>query len=302
MIEFDTVSKRYSFRAAPALDALSLEVPDGQTFGLIGPNGAGKTTAIRIAIGVMLPTSGTVRIDGEDLSKNKHRASAKIGWVSDGDIFDPRARATSVLRYLDGFYPGHRRMTLEEAEQRLEEVGLGLWSSKRVGTYSYGMKRRFALAAASVGDPSIYFLDEPYEGLDPGGQQFLRDWLGLRAKAGSTLIIATHRLGEVQKIADKVAILNLGKLVRLVDRTEFADQKVVTVRVGGSNLDEGAVELLRVVGEVTRVEEDLLVTGPSIDSSQIVELLFTHGYRVSQLTPEKKTLEIVYSETFSTSS
>lgn len=302
MIEFDAVTKRYALRAVPALDALSLEIPDGQTFGLIGPNGAGKTTAIRIAVGVMLPTDGMVRVDGEDLSQNKHRVSAKIGWVSDGDIFDPRARATSVLRYLDGFYPGHRRMTLEKAEQRLEEVGLGKWSSKRVGTYSYGMKRRFALAAASVGDPSTYLLDEPYEGLDPGGQQFLRDWLAVRAKAGLTLIIATHRLGEVQKIADKVAILNLGKLVRIVDRSEFADQKVVTVRVGGPNLDEGAVELLRVVGDVTRNEGDLLVTGPAIDPSQIAELLFTHGYRVSQLTPEKKTLENVYGESFGTHS
>jgi ABC-2 type transport system ATP-binding protein len=302
VIEFDDLKKRYLGHTAPALDGMTLTAGDAETVALVGPNGAGKTTAIRIAVGVLLPTAGEVRVDGHDVLYDKKRASSTIGWVSDSNVFDPRARAVSLLRYLSGFYPANKRLSSEDAQLRLEEVGLGAWAHRRIGTYSYGMRKRVALAAATVGDPNTFVLDEPFEGLDPEGQRFLRGWLDARAASGCAILLSTHRLPEVQRIAHRVVVLNLGKIVRILSRSEYADSRVTAVRVSGPKLDQAAAELLAAVGEVALDGPDLLVSGPSIDSSEIAQLLVTHGFRITQLKAEPKTLERVYDESLGTTS
>lgn len=302
MIEFASVTKRYSWRGEPALDGLSLAVGKGETVALVGPNGAGKTTAIRIAVGVLLPNEGTVRIDGEDIRKKKKAASTKIGWVSDSNVFDLRAKAGPLLRYLSGFYSPDRRLSTEEAHRRLDEAGLGRVSEQKLGTFSYGMRKRFALAAAMVGDPTTFLLDEPFEGLDPGGQELLRGWLDARSAAGCSVLLCTHRLLEVQRIARRIVVLNLGRVTRVLERPEFVDEKVTTVRISGPKLDPAAADLLSVLGEVQFDGSDLLVSGPSIDSAEAAQLLVTHGYRITQLRAEPKNLERIYNQTLGTSS
>lgn len=298
MIEFDSVTKQYALHPVPALDAVSFRVARGETVALVGPNGAGKTTAIRIAVGVLLPSDGTVRVDGHDVGHQKKWASAGVGWVSDSNAFDPRIRARVLLRYLSGFYPAAQRLSAVGAERKLEDVGLGKWADHRIGTYSYGMRKRLALAAADVGEPTAFVLDEPFEGLDPAGQVFLRDWLDERGDRQCTILISTHRLPEVQRIANRVVVLNLGKIIRILERREYADARITTVRVSGPQLDPGASELLGALGEVKPDGADLLVTGPSIDPSEIAQLLVSHGYRITLLRPETRTLEEVYSKTF----
>ncbi len=297
MIEFDSVTKQYALTPVPALDGVNFRVASGETVALVGPNGAGKTTAIRIAVGVLLPSGGTVRIDGHDILRQKKPASAGVGWVSDSTVFDPRIRARALLRYLSGFYPASKRLSRDGAQQKLDEVGLGTWADRRIGTYSYGMRKRLALAAADVGEPATYVLDEPFEGLDPAGQAFLRDWLDERGDRQCSILLSTHRLPEVQRIANRVVVLNLGKVVRILDRGEFADAKITTVRVSGPGLDRGASDLLGTLGEVSADGSDLLVTGPSIDPAEIAQLLISHGYRLTLLRPEPKTLEEAYNKT-----
>ncbi len=199
------LSKQYG--RLRAVDGLTFDAPAGQVTGFLGPNGAGKTTTLRMILGLVAPTSG----------------QALIGGRRYADLPRPRREVGAVLE-TTGFHPGrrgvdHLRIAAQAAGvparrvgEVLEQVGLARDGGRRVGGYSLGMRQRLGLAAALLGDPRVLILDEPGNGLDPGGMAWLRGLLREMAGDGRTIIVSSHLLAEVAQTVDHVVILNAGQL------------------------------------------------------------------------------------------
>jgi len=199
---------RKSYGAIAAVDDLSFDVRPGVVTGFLGPNGAGKTTTLRIALGLATPDAGSVKIDG--------RAYA--------DIRDPMRTVGAVLES-SGFHPGRTGrehlhslaaavgLPRSRAGEVLETVGLGDAADRRVKGYSLGMRQRLGLAAALLGEPEILILDEPGNGLDPGGLRWLRGLLQWIAREGGTVLVSSHLLTEMASLAAEVVIVAKGRLV-----------------------------------------------------------------------------------------
>lgn len=213
VLEVDKVSKHYPSRRDPvvALRSLTLSVPAGGVFGLLGPNGAGKSTLLRIALGLIRPTSGECRLFG--LRSSKHpEVFRRVGGLIETTRLYPfltGEETLSVLARVSGL-----RLERRERDQLLCRVGLADAGRRRVGEYSLGMKQRLGVASAILGAPELIILDEPTNGLDPEGIQEMRGLIReLVDQKKSTIILSSHQLDEVQRLCDKVAIIEKGELV-----------------------------------------------------------------------------------------
>jgi ABC-2 type transport system ATP-binding protein len=201
-----------SYGSRRAVDDLGLHVERGEIFGFLGPNGAGKTTTIRMLLALVRPTAGTIRILGHDVGLDRAAVLPRVGALVESPALYGYLSGRDNLRafglMLDGI-PGRR---LDEV---LDLVDLRDRQKDRVRSYSLGMKQRLGVAVALLNDPELLILDEPANGLDPAGIVEMRDLLRRLAVAGKTVFISSHVLTEVQQICDRVAIVNLGRLVRL---------------------------------------------------------------------------------------
>jgi ABC-2 type transport system ATP-binding protein len=206
-IEVSALSKRFGRgdRAVQALDGLTLAIPAGGIFGLLGANGAGKSTLMRIVAGLVFADAGEVRLFGASVSAASRR---RLGAAIEGPAFWPFLTAAETLGLL-------ARTAGVEArpETLLERVGLAAAADRPVGGFSMGMKQRLAIAAALVGAPEALLLDEPANGLDPAGTAELRRLLRGLAGDGLTIILSSHLLDEVERLCDRVAIIDSGRLV-----------------------------------------------------------------------------------------
>ncbi|MFI5261158.1 MAG: ABC transporter ATP-binding protein [Candidatus Limnocylindrales bacterium] len=201
--------KAYGSRAA--LDGLDLEVPTGTVYGFLGPNGAGKTTTMRLLVGLIRPDAGTMQVLGQPYSwRDRHRLF-QVGALIEAPSFYPFLSGRENLRAVAATGAPVPRGRVEEM---LELVGLRERAGDKVGGYSLGMKQRLGIAAALLSDPSLLLLDEPANGLDPGGIVGMRDTLRQLAAAGKTVFVSSHILPEVEQLADVVGIIARGRLVR----------------------------------------------------------------------------------------
>jgi ABC-2 type transport system ATP-binding protein len=293
MIEWCRLTKRYARSSTPALNALQLEVNDGEVVGLVGLNGAGKTTAIRTACGVTLPSAGTVRIDGRDIIKEKSAASERIGWVPELPNCDPDQRALSTLRYFAGFYGTSGSSATVRCRELLKAVGLEGKESLKLRRFSQGMFKRFNLAAAIIGDPGNLLLDEILSGLDPDGIQFVRSWIHELKIQSKAVLLSSHQLTEVQQIADRVAILHRGRLLRVIRRGELEGLPggEIRVRLRIHPVDPGCVDYLESLGQVSVSGDTVSLVGRDIDTSSLNKELLRRGYSVAQLQTEGLSLE-----------
>jgi len=205
MIVVRDLAKR--FGRSRVLEGISFHVRKGEAVALWGPNGAGKTTAIRCLLGLQ-PYKGTILVDGHDLRRDGKRARAAVGYVPQELAFQENVSVWETL----AFYARLRRASAREAESRLDELGIAQAKAKRVGELSGGMKQRLALATALLADPPILVLDEPTSNLDPAGRySFLRTLADLRRR-GKTVLFSSHRIEEVQALADRVVVLERGRV------------------------------------------------------------------------------------------
>ncbi|MDR6226904.1 ABC-type multidrug transport system ATPase subunit [Desmospora profundinema] len=212
-LEVDRVVKRVRSRAL--VNQVSFEVEEGDICGFLGPNGAGKTTLIRIMAGLIKPTEGDVRIAGHSVRNDRVQALSQIGAIVESPIFFSYLTGRQALVNLARLHPElsskARRSRVEEA---LEQVGLSDRANDRISTYSLGMKQRLGIAQALLGEPRIVILDEPANGLDPMGMQFLRKQiLQLRKERGLTFLISSHLLDEIQQVCDRLVMIRQGSLV-----------------------------------------------------------------------------------------
>ena len=202
------LSKQYGTRRA--VDHLNLEVYRGEIFGFLGPNGAGKTTTIRMALGLITPTSGSVEILGQDVATHKAHVLPRVGALIETPALYLYMSGRDNLRAISAVLGGVPKKRIDTV---LTLVGLQARQRDRVRTYSLGMKQRLGVAMALLQDPDVLILDEPANGLDPAGIVEMRDLLQHLALEGKTVFVSSHLLSEVQQLCTRVAIVNLGKLV-----------------------------------------------------------------------------------------
>jgi ABC-2 type transport system ATP-binding protein len=207
LLEIIGVAKR--FGGTWAVADVSLEVAAGEIVGLLGPNGAGKSTTLRMIAGLVRPDRGQIRIDGHDLLRARLAALAAAGFLIEGPALPPEltcGRALAYLGLLDGGVPARR------IEEVLVQVGLDGLARKRVKHLSLGGKQRLGIAGALLRRPRVLVLDEPMNGLDPGGIRSMGELLRQLAQGGHAVLISSHLLDEVERVAHRVAVMTDGRL------------------------------------------------------------------------------------------
>ena len=244
-----------------AVDQLSFTVEPGSVTGFLGPNGAGKTTTLRMILGLVRPTGGTATIGGQGYL-SIHDPLRVVGAALEASSFHPARSARNHLRILCAAagLPDRR------ADEVLAIVGLGDVGRRKVRGFSLGMRQRLGLAATLLGDPRVLILDEPANGLDPEGIRWLRGFFRHLADEGRTVLVSSHQLNEVQEVADRVVILDRGRLVRAgsIDELTAGNDSVVVrspnvdalgnalVQAGlqpqNEPMTDGAAPALRIVG------------------------------------------------------
>lgn len=213
MLVFEDVTRR--FRSGAGVAGLSFQVAAGEIVALIGLNGAGKTTLMRLAMGMLRPQQGVVRLFGQPLDALPSRAWGRVGALIEVPLAYPELTARENLRVaclLHGCDPG----TVEDA---VDEWGLGSVAERRFRRLSLGNRQRVGLAAALHHDPALIVLDEPSNALDPASVILLREQVTRRARAGAAVLVSSHHLDEVARIADRVLLVNAGRLIGQLDTT-----------------------------------------------------------------------------------
>ena len=215
VIELNDVRKTFrDFWLRPtvaAVDGLSLEVKRGEVFGLLGPNGSGKSTTIKMILGLLDPSGGTVKLFGE--SPRSVSARKRLGYLPELSYLHPFLTAKETLMYYAGLCGLKHADAAERTRQLLEMVGLADVAKRPVGGFSKGMARRVALASALIGKPELLVLDEPTSGLDPVSTKEVKTLVKALAAGGMTVLMTSHLLADAEDICDRVMILNHGQSV-----------------------------------------------------------------------------------------
>jgi len=250
-----------NFGPARAVDGLSLVVQRGESLGFLGPNGAGKTTTIRILSTLAAPTAGRVSVLGLDPARDASNLRGRIGVVpQEIALYDGLTGAENLTFF--GRMHGLRGLDLQGRVGRaLDQAGLADRAQDRVGTYSGGMKRRLNIVAALLHDPELVFLDEPTVGIDPQSRNHVFELVDRLRARGTTLVYTTHQLGEVERLCDRIVILDSGRTIAEGSLAELR-QRVAAPNSARQRIDAGprtadALALLCAAGIDARVEEEL---------------------------------------------
>jgi ABC-2 type transport system ATP-binding protein len=282
------LSKRYG--ATVAVEDLSFTASYGRIAGFLGPNGAGKTTTLRARLGLIRPTAGTATIDGCPYPQLPDPVRT-VGAVLDGGALHPGRSGRSHRRVLAraAGVPDSRAETL------LSVVGLESAADRRAGDYSLGMRQRLGLAAALLGDPKVLVLDEPANGLDPQGIQWLRGLLRSLAAEGRAILVSSHVLAEVAQTVDDIVVIRSGRSVMQAPLGQLLAEHAAGARVAGP--DTGRLgELLRAEGAHVVPEGPGTITVRDRSEEEILRTVAIHQLMVSEVSPAGASLEQIYLE------
>ncbi|MEU8819942.1 ABC transporter ATP-binding protein [Actinoplanes sp. NPDC048796] len=290
MITTRDLTKRYG--RTVAVDGVDLDVREGDRYGLLGPNGSGKTTLVRMLLGLVFATRGEIEVLGRPVPRRVHEVLPSIGALVEGPGAYPHLSGRTNLELFDASGPGPgRRGRRHRVGEALERVGLAGIDRRPVRAYSLGMKQRLGLAGALLRRPRLLILDEPTNGLDPRGIREVRDLLGELNAEGTTVLLSSHLLAEIDAFCTRVGVMDRG---RLVVQDELARMHEPTGRTLISTpTPERAAALLD--GRVERRDgESLIVRGA--DSGALTAELVAAGVTVTAVVPERRTLEQVVLE------
>lgn len=212
MIEINNVTKSYN-GTVKAVDNLNLTIPDGIVFGFLGPNGAGKSTTIKMITGILNSDNGDININGVSIKNNPLEAKKKFGYVPDNPDMFLRLKGLEYLNFMADIYDVPRDKRKERIEALAERFDLTSALGDKIQSYSHGMRQKIVLMGALIHDPSVWILDEPMTGLDPKASFLLKEMMKEHAASGKTVFFSTHVLEVAEKICDKVAIINKGKIL-----------------------------------------------------------------------------------------
>ena len=213
MIRLHNVSKTYPNSPKKAVDDLSLEVNSGEIFGFIGPNGAGKSTTIKMMTGILTPDNGTIEIDGVNLADNPIAAKSLIGFVPDNHETYETLKGIEYLNFIGTMYGVHPTILKQNVSKYATIFGMLGALPQMISTYSHGMKQKLLIIAALIHEPKVWILDEPLTGLDPQSAFQLKQFMRSYAKQGNTVFFSSHVIDVVEKLCDRIGIINHGKLV-----------------------------------------------------------------------------------------
>ncbi len=299
----ETVDLRKEFPDVLAVDGLNIKVRRGEVFGFLGPNGAGKTTAIRMMVGLLKPTSGSVLIDGEDVASATFELKRKIGICPQDIVLWEGLTTMENLVFMADMYGVPRATSRTRAESLLEEMGLTKKAKSLAGDLSGGMKRRLNVAMALMHDPEIVVLDEPTAGLDPQSRVRVADYIGKLSEADKTVILTTHLMEIADKLSDRVAVIDHGKLLvvdppeRLKDTVGTGD--VLEIHLANENKVSdaiGAIETVEGIDSAAPVDGAIAVR--ALDMVGKLQRLFNtleeRKIEISNVSLRKNTLEDVF--------
>ena len=237
MIEFDHVTRNYGPK--PAVADLSLAIPRGELFALLGPNGAGKTTSIKMLVGLLHPSRGTIRICGHDVVADPRAAHLHVGYVPDEPCLYDKLTGREFLCFIADMFGMPRHLARSRIDREIECFELGEFADDQAESYSLGMKQRLVFAASLLHDPGVLVLDEPMVGLDPRSVRIVKDLLAALARDGMTVFMSTHTLAMAEEMADRVGIMVRGRLRFLGTVTELREQ----VALEATSLEQLYLEL-----------------------------------------------------------
>jgi len=285
VIETRQLTKRYG--AVLAVDRVDLDVREGDRYGLLGPNGSGKTTLIRMLLGLVFATSGQIEIDGCPVPRRVAQVLPRIGALIEGPASYSYLSGRANLALIDAAGPGGERRTRQaRVEEALERVGLAGVDRRPVRAYSLGMRQRLGLAAALLRKPTLLILDEPTNGLDPRGIREIRDLLIELNENGTTILLSSHLLGEVEQLCTRIGVLDRG---RMVIQDELAALRAPTDRILLHTPDADRATALLDGTLLGRDGDRLIVRGA--DPAQLNAQLVGAGVRVAELVRERRSLE-----------
>ncbi len=274
MIETDGLTKQ--FDDFVAVQDVTLSVHPGEVLALLGPNGAGKTTTVRMLTSILKPTRGSARVLGYDVVRQAEQVRASVGILTENHGLYLRMKGREYLDFFGELYGQEKALRCKRSEELTERFGLLEALDRRLGEYSKGMRQKLALVRAMLHDPPALLLDEPTSAMDPHSARQVRDAIRDLRGDGRTIVLCTHNLPEAEELADRIAIIRLGKIIALGTPLELK------ARLLGPPLLE-----LRVVGNLNGIMEDL---------SDLVEI-DSYGYnwlRYRAMQPEAINPQVIY--------
>jgi ABC-2 type transport system ATP-binding protein len=234
-----------SYGSKAAVNGVDLEVPRGSFFGFLGPNGAGKSTTIRILTSLIPADSGYIEILGMRLPEDEMEIKKRIGLVPDESLLFDRLTGAEFLEFVGRMYGLDRGVAIDRARGLLELLELP-FDRKIIGEYSKGMRKRVAMAASLIHHPELFLMDEPFEGVDAVGARLMKDILTDQVRRGATVFLTSHVLEVVERLCDRIAIINHGAIVTAGTLEEL--------RAGGESLEDAFVRVLGAERQLERLD------------------------------------------------
>jgi len=222
MIKIKQVTRAYGTKIA--VDRLDLDIRRGELFACLGHNGAGKTTTIKMMVGLLQPTAGSVEIAGFDVVTESREASLRIGYVPDEPYLYDKLSGREFLQFVAEMYGLPRDIAPTSIEKQINDFGLSGFVDQLAESYSHGMKQRLVFASALLHNPELLIVDEPMVGLDPRSMRLVKDLLKTRVGNGGTVFMSTHTLAVAEEIADRIGVMSQGKIQFLGTVAELRQQ------------------------------------------------------------------------------
>ena len=305
LIELKELNKSYG--AVQALNGLSLSVPKGSFFGLLGPNGAGKSTALRIICTLIIADSGQVRVAGKDASENPSAIRKELGYVAQEVALDKILTGRELLNFQGDLYHLNRDFRDFKISELIERLDMSSWIDRRSGTYSGGMKRRLDLASGLLHQPTLLVLDEPTVGLDIESRTIVWDFLRELRAEGTTILLSSHYLEEVDALVDDMAIIDHGQVIaegtpEQLKKRLGGDRATLRVREFSNQQESEQIKIL--LKELNGVNEVIINRSQGFSLNLVIDdqnvlatvrqKLVESKYDVFSLSHSRPTLDDVY--------
>jgi ABC-2 type transport system ATP-binding protein len=297
-VEIRNLKKK--FRSFMAVDDVSFDIKHGDFFAILGPNGAGKSTLMKVMMTLSKNYSGEVRILGYDVKKDVNKIRGNIGIVAESTILYDKLTALENLLFFSGLYHTPRWKAIEKSEKLLKSVEMWEWRDKPVNKFSTGMKQRINIVRSLMSDPEILFLDEPTASLDLQSAETIRYILREANNAGTTIVLTTHLMDEAEEMADRIAIMNFGKLIAAGTLEEIAakvknDRKSLKIE-----FEEDEVEKYGRIFENKGIEMETLKNtlelfySNDIELEKIIDLVSVSKMPVKSINTTTETLDKIF--------
>lgn len=251
LIEVRSLVKAYGDKVA--VEHVNFDVYSGEVFGFLGPNGAGKTTTMKMIVGLLQPTSGTINIAGYDIQTQPMLAKASCGYVPDTPNLYAKLTGRELLRFVSDLYDLDRNQAARRMDELLRTFELKSAADDTFDSYSHGMQQKTSLAVALMHDPRVLVLDEPTVGLDPKSARLIKDILRQLADRGAAVMLSTHILEIAEHMCDRIGIINKGRLVavstmdelRMLDKTGQTSLEDIFLSLTGGAEETAIAEILK---------------------------------------------------------